>query len=161
VPGTKGHSGGQGAKPTELKRKLGNPGMHKLPDESNLVILPSLASAPPEPTRPLGQAGRQAWDHAIGAGQAWLGESDIELLQSWAECIDDMGRWRLHALQNPDDLDSSQRLLEARKQMMSIAMELGLTPLARSRIRVAEVRVMEGVSRLIQPPDAASLTPIE
>jgi hypothetical protein len=161
VPGTKGHSGGQGAKPTEMKRRLGNPGQHKLPDESNLVILPSLVDQIPDPIRPLGAAGQSAWNQALGAGRAWLAETDLELLQTWAECIDDLGRWRLYALQNPDFLDASDRLLEARKQVMAIAIELGLTPLARSRLRVAEVRVAEGVSRLIRPPDAAALTPIE
>lgn len=66
-------------------------------------------------------------------------------------------RWRTFAHRNPEDMEAAKRLEATRHTFLRMAMELGLTPVARSRLSVAEVRVKEGIQRLIQPAAVAEM----
>lgn len=153
-------AGGPGrghVKPTERKRRLGNPGMKTLPKD--VKILDGFShDETPEPLRPLSERAREAWDQAWTAGRFWMSESDLQVLQAWAEALDDYLRWRVYAHQNPEDMDASKRLERVRASFLKMSVELGLTPVARSRLQVAEVRVQEGVARLIQAPTVTEMT---
>lgn len=154
MAGKKGRSGGHNRKPNEQKRRLGNPGQKALPDEAEIVKLSSIAEGPdiPAPPRPLGRHGLAAWEQALGAGRFWLAASDMQTLVMWCEAIDDYVRFRTLAHEQPDEIAYTRRLTELRQQVAVLASELGLTPISRSRLQVAEVRVQEGLNRLIEPP---------
>jgi hypothetical protein len=62
---------GRPPKPIEQKRLTGNPGKRTLPDQKELVLLPSAYNIP-EPNRPLGSAGTELWERIWGMGQTWL-----------------------------------------------------------------------------------------
>jgi hypothetical protein len=155
MAGKAGRSGGHNRKPNEQKRRLGNPGQKGLPDEAEIVMLEGYVPDPtdlPEPPRPLGRHGLEAWETALSAARHWLAPSDVQALLLWCEAIDDYVRFRAMAHNNPDDLAYTRRLTELRQQVAVLASELGLTPISRSRMAVAEVKVQEGLSRLIEPP---------
>ena len=58
-------------KPTEQKRKLGNPGKRPLPERAKVIALP-MAMETPEPLRPLGPEGTKMWERIWKAGRAWI-----------------------------------------------------------------------------------------
>ena len=145
-------SGGGLRKPNEVKRRLGNPGMRPLPDETNVVgLVPVAAAGPPEPLARLGPAGRRMWDQVSEAASYWLAASDLPLLQMLAETQDDYTVWRLRSLRDPDNWRAAKRVDELRGRLLTFAVELGLSPTARARLGVAEVRMHEGIARLTTP----------
>jgi len=154
-------------KPTELKRKLGNPGQKPLPAKADVVALPMIAEMP-DPPRSLGSAGREAWANIWnGPARLWLSLSDVMALQLWCEMVDDytLLRTRLYKAMTDPDHQSATPTWRLRKQVMELGKELlvragefGLTPAARASLGVAEVRIEEGRARLadVNPDDHAA-----
>src|SRR5690242_8280429 len=89
-------------KPNEEKRRLGNPGQRPLPDRANLTVLPGVRRGdPPEPARPLGQAGRALWDRVWDAGAVWLARNiDAELVLILCEQMDERAALRAQMFRN-------------------------------------------------------------
>jgi hypothetical protein len=130
---------GRPPKPTEQKRMIGNPGKRPLPNQGEMVLLPSAYDIP-EPHRPLLSAGRQLWDRIWGMGQTWLSPlTDIEILLMTCELLDERRNLRIQVLQNnrPDERKS---LRELDRQLVANLSLLGFTPTDRSRLGVAEVK---------------------
>lgn len=126
-------------KPVEVKRRTGNPGKRKLPDQSKVITLPA-ADGIPEPLRPLRTEGRRMWDRIWGNGAVWLSPAtDIELVQTLAESVDEREVLRPKVL---DEGDTSDRiaLRKLDDQIKSMLSALGFTPIDRTRMGVAEVK---------------------
>lgn len=126
-------------KPTEVKRRLGNPGKRALPDPAKVITLPA-ADGIPEPLRPLRAEGRRMWDRIWGNGAVWLSPAtDIELVQNLAESVDEREVLRPKVL---DEGDASDRiaLRKLDDQIKSMLSALGFTPIDRTRMGVAEVK---------------------
>lgn len=127
-------------RPTEAKRRLGNPGKRTLPDQSKVISLPAAVGVP-EPLRPLGQEGRRMWDRAWSNGAVWLSPaSDIELVQLLAESIDEREALRAVVLSGEGEWRDRVALRNLDDQVKSYLSALGFTPVDRTRMGVAEVR---------------------
>lgn len=154
---------GPTAKPNEQKRKTGNPGKRPLPELADVVQL-APPPEPPTPTRPLGPAGQLVWNRAWQSAKAWLSESDEHHLQAYCETVDDYAILRQEALRAiaPDGAEQPpglwrlrKQVLDVREQMRRHAGDLGMHTAARSELGVAEVRVAEGLTSLMQRGDPA------
>jgi hypothetical protein len=92
---------GRPAKPTEIKRKLGNPGRRPLPDCSVVQYLEPIVSVP-EPARPLLRYGREFWDKVWGTGLSWISvNTDAELLLMTCELVRYWNARRCGSSQSP------------------------------------------------------------
>lgn len=140
--------GGGGRKPTEQKRRIGNPGKRPLPDRATLVALPG-AVEPPEPARPLDNAGRELWHRVWTAGAVWLAERiDAETVLILCEHVDEREALRRVVLRDGSWRDrAALRALDA--QIMSCLSLLGFNPVDRSRLGVAEVQAPNRIERLL------------
>jgi hypothetical protein len=130
---------GRPPKPTEQKRLTGNPGKRPLPNQGEMVLLPSAYDIP-EPHRPLLSAGRQLWDRIWGMGQTWLSPTtDIDLLLMTCELLDE--RWNLRIqVMSSNRPDERKALRELDRQLVANLSLLGFTPTDRTRLGVAEVK---------------------
>ena len=131
-------------KPIEQKRKIGNPGKRALPSLASVSTLPAAVGIP-DPLRPLGQEGKRMWDRIWAGAAAWVAPTtDIELVQLTCEAMDERIALRVAVLRGSDWRDRvALRSLE--HDLRSMLSALGMTPVDRTRMGVAEVR---GVSKL-------------
>ena len=131
-------------KPIEQKRKIGNPGKRALPSLASVSTLPAAVGIP-DPLRPLGQEGKRMWDRIWAGAAAWVAPTtDIELVQLTCEAMDERIALRVAVLRGSDWRDRvALRSLE--HELRSMLSALGMTPVDRTRMGVAEVR---GVSKL-------------
>lgn len=164
MAGVKGRSGGNGRKPTEQKRRLGNPGGKALPDEAEIIPLRGHRDTP-APPRVLGKAGNQAWENAWFHARHWLADSDMEGVVVYCEAVDDYQALRvamLQALDEPEGWRLRKQVIDLRGQLFQMADRLGLTPVGRSVIGVAEVRIGEAIDRLTtRAPASAKVIDVE
>jgi hypothetical protein len=135
-------------KPTELKRKLGNPGKQKLPNSANVVILPA-SKEKPVPHRQLFDAGQSLWDSVWSLGQTWISpNTDVELLLMTCEMLDERVRLRAFVWNNPEAWRERKALRELDKSITGNLSLLGFTPVDRTRMGVAEVKAMSKLEEL-------------
>ncbi|NDD13661.1 MAG: phage terminase small subunit P27 family [Betaproteobacteria bacterium] len=129
---------GRPPKPTEQKRRLGNPGKRKLPS-AEVAIVGQIGA--PEPVRPLGQVGLAFWQRVWAVGFAWISpQTDIELLQMVCEQIDERQALRVRVLRDGDWRDrTALRALDA--QVLDCLSLLGFTPVDRARLGFVEVKI--------------------
>lgn len=137
---------GRPPKPTEVKRRTGNPGGRKLPDATVVELLPAVDQTP-EPARPLSTAGRELWERAWRSGRAWLADTDTELLLITCEQLDErqvlrdrvlaLGDWRERA---------GLRALD--KEIAANLAMLGFSPVDRTRLGVAEVKAQSALEEV-------------
>jgi P27 family predicted phage terminase small subunit len=133
-------------KPTELKRKTGNPGKRALPKAANVIALPQVTEVVPEH---LGVQGRELW-LACRDKAAWLAETDkptlLMLCEKWERRAELMAR-----LSSEDDVlytDKGYAYANPRVGMLStmeneiakLLSVLGFTPADRTRMGLAEVK---------------------
>jgi hypothetical protein len=139
---------GRPSKPIEQKRLLGNPGKRALPDEGSITLIP-MASATPEPTRPLLKYGRELWDKVWDTGINWISpNTDTELLLMTCEMIDE--RWNLRVRVMTDNDPKDRRgLRELDRAIVSNLSLLGFSPSDRSRLGIAEVKKMSKLEELM------------
>lgn len=129
---------GRPPKPTEQKRRTGNPGRRKLPNtQLEIVNTPQV----PQPHRPLGPAGEAFWKRVWAVGFAWISQhTDIELLQMVSELIDERQSLRMKVLVDQDWRDrTALRALDA--QVLDCLSLLGFTPVDRARLGFVEVKI--------------------
>lgn len=139
---------GRPSKPIEQKRKLGNPGKRKLPDENELVLMPAVDEIP-EPPRPLLKYGQELWDRVWQLGTTWISpNTDIELLTMTCEMIDERWNLRVKVMQN-DDARMRRGLRELDRQIVSNLSLLGFSPSDRSRLGLAEVKAKSKLEELM------------
>jgi hypothetical protein len=136
-------------KPTERKRKTGNPGKRPLPAIASVIALP-MAPETPTPPRPLGPEGLKLWNRIWDSGRTWVSPtSDIELVILLCESMDERTQLRLTVLRGSDWRDRvALRSLES--QVVSMLSALGLTPIDRSKLGVAEVTAKGKLAQLLE-----------
>jgi hypothetical protein len=143
---------GRPPKPTEVKRRTGNPGKRALPAAAEVVPLDP-AIGIPEPLRPLGKMGREFWDRTWEVGVGWISpKADIEIMMMTAEMIDERTILRNLVFQDRNGdrpkLRSGLRQLESHIQ--SNLAQLGLSPADRARLGLAEVKRQSKLAELKQ-----------
>jgi hypothetical protein len=130
---------GRPPKPIEEKRRLGNPGKRALPDGASLTVLPG-ASEPPEPRRPLGRHGRELWNEIWTSPAAWLAPGvDSEHVLVLCELLDERVALRATVLR-AQDRHERRALRALDTEYLGALADLGLNPVERARLGVAEVK---------------------
>jgi P27 family predicted phage terminase small subunit len=147
---------GRPPKPTEQKRKNGNPGQRKLPDLKNVIALPQIKGDAP---LHLSNAGQKMWAD-VRAMAPWIANTDGKLLIELCEKMDkkyelkeklaatnyvlftDKG----YAYANP--LFGMLNTVE--NDIVKLLSLLGLTPVDRSKLGVAEVTAKGKLAQLLE-----------
>jgi hypothetical protein len=143
---------GRPAKPTEIKRKLGNPGQRKLPNQSEIQMFEPIAYIP-EPHRPLLKYGREFWDKVWGSGLSWISpNTDAELLLMTCELVDERWNLRVRVMQS-NDWRERRGLRDLDSRIVSNLSLLGFTPADRSKLGVAEVKAISKMEALKRRAD--------
>ena len=136
---------GNPPKPTELKRKLGNPGRGKLPDPAQLMQIPGGYVAP---LRPLEWAGQQLWDSVFKHGELWVSNrTDVHFLMLTCEQLD--RREDLKAkIEETQDWHMYKQLNDLERMIAINLGLLGFTPADRTRLGLAEVKARSKLEEL-------------
>jgi P27 family predicted phage terminase small subunit len=147
---------GRPPKPVEQKRKNGNPGQRKLPDLKNVIALPQIKNQPPIH---LSESGKKIWLE-IRELAPWVATTDGKLLVELCEKMDkkyelkeklaatdyvlftDKG----YAYANP--LFGMLNTVE--NDIVKLLSLLGLTPIDRSKLGVAEVTTKGKLAQLLE-----------
>ncbi len=140
------NTGGTRRKPIEEKKRLGNLGKRPLPDETNSQTLDRVDPAT-KPLAPLLKRGKTAWHRTLRECQ-WIGESDLFMLQHMCELTDEHARLRREVMKIGSDLAARRQLRLLGKELLTSLDQLGLSPTARARLGVAEVRIGQAVAEL-------------
>ncbi|NBW19234.1 MAG: hypothetical protein EBR82_65790 [Caulobacteraceae bacterium] len=144
---------GRPSKPTEIKRKLGNPGQRKLPDQNQMQLFDPIVSIP-EPARPLLKYGREFWDKVWLNGLQWISpNTDAELLLMTCELIDERWNLRVRVMQS-NDWRERRGLRDLDARIISNLSLLGFTPADRSKLGVAEVKAISKMEALKRRQEA-------
>lgn len=157
---TTGRPAGRPAKPTEVKRALGNPGHRSLPD----APMPGegLAGAEDIPSAPvLGVDGKRLWTQLWLAGKHWLSpESDAHIMTLLCQAQDEAEEIRraitigevprFYKLPNGSYVTHPLviQLKELRSQSTAWLAALGFSPADRARLGLAEVRQNDALDDL-------------
>jgi hypothetical protein len=143
---------GRPPKPTEVKRKLGNPGQRKLPNQSEIQMFEPVSSLP-EPSRPLLKYGREFWDKVWLNGLQWISvNTDSELLLMTCELVDERWNLRVRVMQS-NDWRERRALRELDDRIIRNLSLMGFTPADRSRLGVAEVKAISKMEALKRRAD--------
>ena len=128
--------------PNELARRRGNPGKKSLPDEETVPTLPQSDEAPAPPAH-LGPQGVEVWNEVWGNGLYWVSQkTDYRSVRLLAELHDE--RWALReVVLTEGDWRQRSQLRSVDKQIIDLLCMLGMTPADRTRLGVAEVRVVD------------------
>ena len=143
------------AKPTELKRALGNPGKRKLPDQGKVIMLPQISSEPPTH---LSKTEKTKWIE-LRRSAPWIAITDEPLLTS---LVQKMTRQKELA----KELEKSSFVLYTDKgyayanplfgmlstvetEIFKLLCQLGLTPVDRSKMGVAEVKARTKLEEIL------------
>jgi hypothetical protein len=146
---------GRPPKPTEVKRKLGNPGGRKLPNQDVIQMFEPTVSLP-EPSRPLLKYGREFWDKVWLNGLQWISvNTDSELLLMTCELVDERWNLRVRVMQS-NDWRERRALRELDDRIIRNLSLMGFTPADRSRLGVAEVRAISKMEALKRRADERS-----
>ena len=144
------------AKPTELKRALGNPGKRKLPDEGKVIVLPQLAGEPPAH---LSKVQKAKWVE-LRRLAPWIAVTDEPLLTS---LVEKMARQKqlTRQMKNSEFLLYTDKgyayanplfsmLSTVETEIFKLLCQLGLTPVDRSKMGVAEVKARTKLEEIIK-----------
>jgi hypothetical protein len=143
---------GRPSKPTEIKRKLGNPGRRPLPDSAVVQYLEPVVSVP-DPARPLLKYGKEFWDKVWGSGLSWISaNTDAELLLMTCELVDERWNLRVRVMQS-NDWRERRALRELDDRIIRNLSLLGFTPADRSKLGVAEVKAISKMEALKRRAD--------
>ena len=140
---------GRPPKPNELKRLLGNPGNHPLPDLNVITHLP-MAREIPAPPENIKDSGLDLWNRAWGVAITWLSPvSDIESVKNAAHLADanEAARERYMISTEPADAKAYVAINKAYTDALT---SLGFDPVSRSRLGVAEVRAATSIDKLLE-----------
>jgi phage terminase small subunit len=135
-------------KPTELKRKLGNPGGRPLPASRDVLALEPMTTIP-SPPRPLEADGQAVWEGVWKGGRIWISpQTDIELVTLLCESYDERASLRVRVRADGDWRDRvALRSLDG--QIVSMLSSLGFSPTDRTRLGFAEVKAHSKLDELI------------
>lgn len=138
---------GNPPKPTELKRRLGNPGRRPLPDINKIVALPAAVGVPDPPNR-LEADGLSLWRNVWTAGAIWISPAtDIRFVVEACRAADDVAQAR-RRYQASNDVNDLRGVVAASKMLTEALSALGFSPTARARLGVAEVVTQSKLEQL-------------
>jgi P27 family predicted phage terminase small subunit len=142
-------------KPSEKKRKAGNPGKRKLPEPVSIVPAQDVAPIPPSG---LSEAGSVAWRRAWDAGSDWLAPGDVTILEILCRQIDEITRWQEIVERDGVTFETRGGMIrvhpavaQIRELEQRVVTNLGLcgfTPADRARLGLTEVRKLSGLADL-------------
>lgn len=124
-------------KPVEEKRRLGNPGQRKLPEP--IASQPQL-SAESATTSPLG-----AIEAIMSHASIWLGETDALAMALLYEMLQE--REEIKKLIPAGEATRTQ-LRQLETQILALLRDLGLNPIARSKIGLSEVQAASTLDQM-------------
>ena len=147
-------SAGRPPKPTELKRKMGNPGRRPLPTLATVTALQPASTAPDHLT----PKSQELWDK-LRSTAFWISNTDESNLQLLCEKLDRRDEYNAklqasdfvlytdkgYAYANP--LVGMISTIET--EITKLFSLLGLTPTDRTRLGVAEVKARSALDELI------------
>jgi P27 family predicted phage terminase small subunit len=142
--------------PNERKRKLGNPGQRRLPDQATVIALPPVADDTPTQ---LGPAGRAVWE-LVTEQCKWLAETDRPALVMLCEKFDRRNDF-IARLESSDPVLYTDKgyayanplvgmLSTIETEIAKLLGALGLTPADRTRMGVAEVKAKSKLEELLE-----------
>lgn len=148
---------GRPPKPTEVKRRNGNPGKRPLPEA--VIRLPGAIEVPAPPTS-LRKTGRDTWERLWSVGAPWLSlRTDWDIMVRLCEAQDERALLRREVRKHGRYSYGSQGQLvthPAVDQLRTIENLItrweslcGFTPSDRSRLGMAEVQRMSKMDELI------------
>jgi hypothetical protein len=159
---------GPARKPTEIKRRTGNPGGKALPDPDSVVALvPAVVDGGAiTPLRDLDAAGLAEWGIVWSEAWPWLAPSDVPAVQRYCEAVDDLAsvRGEMLAAQAVGDRGTwrlRNQVTDARKAIAFFARELGLSPSARAELGVAEVKLRDAAMDLMDRTASIEVVPLD
>lgn len=132
---------GRPPKPTEQKRRTGNPGKRALAPATNLAVVPAVESDPVDLDPVDTIAG------VLEAGRVWLAASDTLALALLRESIEERAMLRAILIQT-QSTDARKALRDLDKQIISQLSLLGFDPSARARLGLAEVKAATTLEKL-------------
>jgi P27 family predicted phage terminase small subunit len=143
------------AKPTELKRALGNPGKRKLPDQNKVTLLPQISSQAPAH---LTKAQKTKWTE-IRTLAPWIAVTDEPLLTSLIEKMTRQKKLSTELKKSTFVLYTDKgyayanplfgMLSTIETEIFKLLCQLGLTPVDRSKMGVAEVKARTKLEELL------------
>jgi hypothetical protein len=133
--------GGRPRKPTEEKRRLGNPGKRPLPSKGQVVELAEVVPLEVE------RSPVTVIADVLSAGAVWLAETDVALLALLRESIEERAELRELVMSVGDPADR-RSLRDLDKQIVGMLSSLGFDPSARSRLGLAEVKRVSKLDEL-------------
>jgi hypothetical protein len=143
--------GGRGnVVPVELQRIRGNPGKRSLPDINSTQPLSSAIDIDMSQHVPvqLREAGKALWAYVWSAGAVWISpQSDAGAVTKLCEVADFAEIMRSKFL-TTGELCYSREYLAATDKQIALFRELGLTPAARTKLGVAEVKSKSRLEQL-------------
>lgn len=142
--------------PNEQKRLLGNPGRRPIPDP---VVLLDAARAVPDPSVELASEGAAVWQRLWTYAGAWLSPTtDLGLVERYCLAHDDVASLRAQVASEGYLTKSTKGTyikhpayalqLERERDLLAMERLLGLNPLDRTRLGLAEVRKQTGMEAL-------------
>lgn len=144
---------GRPPKPTEQKRRLGNPGQRRLP--APIVALPAVVKA--HDAAPGFADGRAMLQRLLDeGGHVWIGATDRAKTQRAVELWDDVALARRVWLSDPTEAVAGRMYRDLGKALDECLASLGLDPVSRSRLGVAEVKAASKLEELRARRDARS-----
>ncbi len=138
--------------PNEEKKRRGT---YRPGRDASLANVQELdrATEPPQPLRPLGEAGLAFWRSVWGNGLNWIApQSDIYLVQIIAEQFDERATLRDLVMKEGVPRERSG-LRELEKQLTSNLAALGLNPSERTRLGFAFVKTESKLAQLFRQRD--------
>ncbi len=143
-------SGGRGnATPLELKRLRGNAGHQKLPDISKTQALePASSEIADMVPATLGEPGTAMWKYIWKTGAQWISpQTEIPAVLRLCELVD-LGEKMKAKFFDTGDTHYAKEYYGSIDRQVVLMRELGLTPAARSRLGVAEVKTKSRIAQL-------------
>lgn len=155
---------GRPPKPTEVHRRNGNPSRKFLPEP--VAVLPALEGVPPVPAE-LEATGTRFWTDAWTLGRVWLTAQDYSLMLQAAKLFDEIDRFQAEVdefgilveepiLYRGDDTgfyDLKANPAIAAKRACEVQLgrdlsDLGITPTARARLGLVQVKAQTKLQEL-------------
>lgn len=136
--------------PLELKRMRGNPGHQRLPDVRTTQALTSAVDIDMTEHVPaqLKQAGTALWAYVWTAGATWISpQTDAAAVTMLCETTDFAQIMRAKFIET-GEICYSREYIAATDKQIALLRELGLTPAARSKLGVAEVKSKSRLEQL-------------
>lgn len=134
---------GRPPKPTEQKRRTGNPGKRPLPNGSSLAAVPAIT------VEPVDLPPATTLDAIFESGRAWLAASDTTAMALLRESLEERAVLRDLVMQT-QSTDARKALRDLDKQIIGQLSTLGFDPAARSRLGLAEVKAQSTLEKLRQ-----------